>query len=578
MGVNFLRLQKSIEWSVQQLSKQRKVRVDAIREYVGNHYGDGGSEWRVPTNFLEMASTIYSRQLAARAPRVVITARNPELRPYAKNMEIALNQLPEEVDLANTLHSAVMEALFSFAIVKVGIEGTGDEVLGHEYGRPFADMVSLDDYFCDMTAKRRDQMQYEGNDYWVSLGVARGMCEECSPDDLIPDEHSTIGDDGGERAETVSVSTGGDIYGDQVWLRDVWLPLERKLVTYGVKAKKLLRIVPWDGPDSGPYHMLGYSEVPGNLLPLPPVALWMDLHELANSLFRKMGRGADARKTVAGFKGGHDEDVAALKAARDGDAIRYDGQGPEAITTGGVDPATLALFIQIKDLFSYFAGNLDALGGLSPMTDTLGQDKMLAEAAGARMKHMTDKTITFAKSIFRSLAWYEWTDPVRKRDIIKPVKGTSIAIHREWSEATRKGRFLDYNLDIDVYSMQDDSPSTKIQKIGMIWDRYIVPVMPDLKGQGIQVDFQRLFEMLSRFANIPELNDIMIYSEPTSDEPVHGNPEPERSRKPAHTTRTYERVNRPGATRSGKDDVMTRGLMGIGAQPSEKAAIGRMVS
>ncbi len=43
---------------------------------------------------------------------------------------------------------------------------------------------------------------------------------------------------------------------------------------------------------------------------------------------------------------------------------------------------------------------------------------------------------------------------------------------------------------------------------------------------------------------------------------------------PNNTTRTYERVNKPGATRSGKDDVMSRLLMGGNVQQAEGAALG----
>lgn len=441
----------------------------------------------------------------------------------------------------------------------------------------FADLISADDYFFDMTAKSRDKIQYEGNDYWLPIDEAKAMA--INPVGVKADEHTVVGENGEDRAEGITQNHGGDVYADKVWLRDVWLPGTRQVVTYSVTSGDLIRIIDWDGPECGPYHHLGFSDVPGNILNLPPVALWIDLHELGNNIFRKLGRQANSKKTVAAFQGGNDDDVNALKAAADGEGIRYNGAKPESITVGGIDAPTLAFYIQVKDLFTYFAGNLDALGGLGALSDTVGQDKMMSEAASTRLNQMAERTIDFAKGIFKSLAWYEWTNPVSERMIQKEVKGTSIVLERKWSPATMKGRFLDYNFDIDVYSMQDDSPSTKMQKIGSAIERFVIPMLPLMQEQGARIDFGKLINTIAHFGNIPELNDLVQFADPIEDTAPKGDPKARHEKSlPNNTHRTYERINRPGATRAGKDDVMARLLMGGNAQNSEIAAIGRSVA
>ena len=576
--VNFEHLRTAVDWSIRQFETPRNKRIEAIRQYVGNHYADGGSDKVVPTNFLELAVTIYMQQLAAQAPRAMVTARTPSLKPYAYSTEIAINQIPEEIGLADTLRRAVVEALFAFGVVKVGMAHAGVSILGHDQGQPFADLVSIDSYFCDMAAKTRASMQFEGDDYWIPIEDARSIYGN-EAKDLDPDKHTVTGQDGAERAESISTDEGADLYREKVWLRDVWLPRTHQLVTYAVQSARVLRVVDWDGPEGGPYKMLGFSDVPGNLLPLPPVALWRDLHELANSLFRKLGRQADAKKTVAAFQGGNNEDVEALKRASDGDGIRYNGQKPEQITVGGIDAPTLAFYIQCKDLFAYFGGNIDALGGLAPMSETIGQDEMMRQGAGARMDFMRARMTAFTRDIFKALAWYEWTDPVRERVIEKPVKGTGITVRNKWSEETREGDWLDYNFDIDVYSMQADTPSAKLQKIGMALERYVFPAIPLLQQQGGQIDFKELMALIARLGNIPELTDLVKFGEPPPEQPMQGNPNPAKEvGMPAHTTRTYERVNRPGASRHGKDDVMSRVLMGAGVQASEGASLMRGVA
>jgi len=554
---DFGRLQTAVESSIRKLATPRAKRLEAIQQFVGMHYSDGGPQKRVPTNMLELAITIYLRRLASRPPRIMVTTPIRQLRPFAYTMALALNQIPGEIGLDKTFRRVVMEALFGIGIVKVGLVSTDREILGQVYGESFVELVNLDDYFLDMTAKKIEAIQYEGNDYWMPLQTARDLAGN---DRLEPDQHTVTGSEGEQRAESISTDESVDLYREKVWVRDVWLPDTGQLVTYGVKSKEVFNVVDWDGPIEGPYHRLGFMDVPGNLLPLPPVALMRDLHELGNALFRKLAKQAESKKSVAGFQGGQDDEVEALRHAEDGDGIVYHGQGPRELTVGGIDQPTLAMFLQTRDLFSYFAGNLDTLGGLSPMADS-------------RLAAMESQVVSFAKGVYKSLAWYEWTDPVRERMVEKPAGNTGIVLRVPWSYETRDGDFLDFNFDIDVHSMQEDTPATKLQKIGQTLERFVFPVLPAMREQGGQIDFRELMSTISKLANLPELKSLIQFGEPLPDQPMAGNPSP--TLKPTHTTRTYERVNRPGATRHGKDDVLSRLLMGGGVQQSEAASLGR---
>lgn len=575
----FVRLHEAIESSCLLLADPRKNRVEAVRQYVGNHYSDNGSTKRVPTNFLELAVTIYLRLLAARAPKVLITTEAFELKPFAKDLEIVLNQIPGEIGLGKTLQRAVLEALFGFSVVKVGIASNGKQAFNQDYSEPFVDSVEVDDYFCDMAAKSWKEVQFEGNDYWMAKADVKAVFGV----DLDADEFNATGTNGETQAKAVGMSSPATPFQERVQLRDVYICSSGRMITYAVKSLRLLRDEFFDGPEGSPYVKLGFSDVPGNLLPLPPVSLWIDLHELGNAIFRKLGKQADAKKTVAAFSGGNDDDVRRLQAASDGDGVQYSGQKPEAISVGGIDAPTLAFYLQVRDLFSYFAGNLDTLGGLSPQADTLGQDKLLSEAANARVNAMSESVVDFAKEIFKRLAWYVWTDPIRVRTVRKTVQGVQgVSVVKKWTPETRDGDFLDYNINIDVYSMQDDSPTTKVQKFGMIFERFIMPLLPILQQQGAYIDAKAVCDFISKHSALPELKEFIQFSDSMAEEQgqVRGNPNPETevSAKPPVTTRRYERVNRPGGSRSGNDNALARVLMGGNLQPAEGAAVGRRVS
>ena len=566
------KLHESIEWANQTLAKHRAERVDAIMSFCGSHYVKDGTCPATPVNLLELAVTIYIRLLAARAPKCLVSTDISALRPFAADMEVALNQIPGEIGLSGTLRRAVLEALFSFGVVKVGLGATNEN--GKIGDEPFVSIVQLDDYFCDMSARSWEEVQFEGNEYWMDTAQIKDLYGV----ELGEDEYHGTSQDGQEQARSVTVAEHGTPLYPRVLLRDVYLVRENRMITYAVSTLTKLRDVPWDGPEGSPYIRLGFSEVPGNLLPLPPVAVWKDLHDLENALFRKIARQALDKKSVAAFPGGNDEDIARFKMAADGEAIRYNGPKPETLAAGGVDAPNLALAIQLKDVHSSIAGNLDSLGGLSPQANTATQEKLISEASSARIRAMSDATVDFAKAIFKRLAWYAWTDPVRERTIVKSASRhlPGLAVTKKWTPETRDGDFLDYNFDIDVFSMQDDSPTTRMEKFLSVYERVVLPMLPQLQEQGAVIDLHAILEWVGRNSNLPELTDFVLFPDAPPDQrmPGGGSPRPEYvSTKAPVTHHTYERVNRPGATRHGRDAALMQTLLGGGAQPADMASL-----
>ena len=564
----FNRLHESITWSNRQLEYARHERIESIRQFIGFHHAEDGSPKRVIVPFLNLAVNIFTRILAPRAPRAMITAREPSMRAEAANLEIAVNMIPKEIILQATLRRLVTEALFSFGVTKTGLYTVGNAV-GYDYGQVFVDVVTLDDLIIDMAAKEMQQIQYIGNGYWLDYEeVMENKWFGKKKDGLTPDEYTAIGEQGEDRAEGIAQNGDAQLFKDKVWLRDVWIPSEGIMTTYAVTSERRLKTFEWEGPENGPYDILGFDWVPGNLLPLAPVASWRDLHELANRLFRKLGEQADAQKTVQGFGGDDDDGVKDFKIARDGSAIKYAGGDPKLLKAGGVESSTLMFFLQCRDLQSYFASNLDSLGGLSPQADTLGQDKLLSEASGAQLRSMGDQVVDFSKNLFKTLAFYELNDPVKTRQLQKQIPGLDQSIIVPWSMDTRKGEMDDFDLEIDVYSLQDNSPSLKLQKLSLIMEKFVMPLGPMIQAEGGTLSAQEILGLVAKYADFPELDSIVTFMQSSLPEAS------EASGMAPNTTRTYERTSRPGATDSGKSAIMQKALAG-GAQESEVAALGR---
>ena len=227
---------------------------------------------------------------------------------------------------------------------------------------------------------------------------------------------------------------------------------------------------------------------------------------------------------------------------------------------------------------SRFAGNLDSLGGLSAQSATASQDKLLNEAASARVAAMSARTADFAKEIFERLAWYVWTDPVRVRKSAGFYsKILDIGEDKLWTPETRDGDFVDYNFSIDAFSMQDDSPAMRMQKLNETMQNFVYPMLQQLTEQGAIIDMQTLLDYIAKNSNQPILSEIVRFQEerpqPERDLGVSSEPSYVSTKAPV-TKRIYERVNRPGKmTSQGRTAVMVQALMGQKSQPADMAGV-----
>jgi hypothetical protein len=577
------RLYVAIRQSRAALKPFREKRLEALKLFVGSHYGgEVGSEYdKTPTNFLEMAVMIYVRALAASQPQAMIQTVHKQLRPFANKLELALNHLLEHrLNLEDEFQLAVMESLFSVGILKVGIGASDTVKMGnynHDIGQPFAEAVTLDDWVWDMEAKRVERCAFMGHRVRVSLDELKdsGIYNKKRLEKLGETFSTSANLEGDERPQMMSSGgTSGLLTNElekwvEIW--EIWLPRQGVILTLDLDGEgEPLREVEWDGPTSGPYKFLSFQPVLDNIMPLPPVALWRDLHELANRLFRKIARQAERQKTILGVQVNGDEDARRVTDAADGEAVRVDN--PDRVRElrfGGADQAGVGVFLAIKDLINMFGGNLEVLGGLSPQAQTLGQEELIAASASKRIQVMQDRTIKFARESMRDLAWWLWTDPLIELPLVYRVPGTKIDVNMTYSARDRAGEFLDYNIGINPYSLQGRSPGQQVQSFMSMWQTVIMPSMQAMEAQGVAVNMAGVIKFLAKRMGLDEMDELIEFATAAPDDigPVVS----PGAKKPSHTTRTYERVNRPGRTRRGTDFALMQTMFGGGVQPEEQA-------
>ena len=576
-------LSKAVGYSRRRLEIFRVNNHKVLKQAVGRHYSENGAEDRVPINLLELSMNIYLQRLVAKNPAAAVSTDYNQLKEISTRLELSLNNNIREIKLGKTLESVVNGAMTSKGIIKIGLNRTTVEYLGntHDSGQAFASYVSLDDWVEDMTADTEENSQYEGNYYHVTIDDAEEMFPDYEGDFTprtelanteIRDHDISEGDNQPNREE----------FRPMVRLIDVYLK-KQNMVLMCLAADdeddpigEVLKTVEWAGPENGPYRKLGFSTIQNNTMPVAPAMHWMDMHGLANNLFRKLGRQADREKTVTGVRPGGDQDGNRVIEASDGDMIKLDDPKNVAeLHTGGINQSTLAFVLMLKDMYSYMAGNLDMLGGLGAQSETLGQDQLLSASASMRIQRMQKEVTEFTQGVIQDLAYYLWYDPQpEQKPVVKRVRGfESIAIKVPFNPEDREGDYLDYNIKIEPYSMQHHSPESKVQGIRTFLAEMVSPLMPMMQQQGITLNIEKLFKTVGKLSNISELDEIIEYSSPTlNDEPVGSS---DMVGKPAVTQRNYTRRSIPGATDKGKSAVMQQTLLGGKPQGAEIASLSR---
>lgn len=583
--IHFGRLLKAREWSYGSLKSYRENRLTFIKNYVGSHYSEEGSVKDLPVNMMELATSIYRRQIISGPPRASITVRNRNLRHIARNFEVVLSFIADEMHLQDTFDTLVGMAMFGPAFAKVGVAADSSrfppgwdladtEPVTHDPGRPFVDAISLDDWCHDMTAKRWSAVRFMEDRYPVSADWARERYPDAA-DQIGEMMNPNVNKDGGDRARKVGSghrNTEADAE-EMVELRDMWLVQEGLIVTVLDEApEKPLHVIEWEGPERGPYHMLSFTKVEDQTMPLPPAALWLDLHELYNNIWRKLSRQARRMKEVLGAAG-DEEDIERVKNSNDGDIIRLNDPNALAVARyGGMDPNLIAGAIQVNEILSRLMGNIDALGGLSPQAETLGQENILTQNASQRLAHMQERALEFMDHVLEDVGDWVWNDPTTEIDgLVKSVEGTDIELPIKWTPEMREGDYLDFNVTVESHSLRRQSPMAKLNTALTLFNQFIAPSAQFMQAQGTQIDYEGAIRQFSEWANIPELKDLIFAVTPDPASLTQGF----EQRQSPTTTRTNVRVNRPGATERGKNDAMTRILSGAGVQASEVAQIGR---
>lgn len=554
------RLVDSVQWSRRQLRTFQEKRMDILRQYVGRHYGgDSAARQPVSMNFIRLHISILTRHLVSRNPQVLCEARDPSMRPVAFGLQQWANDAFPAMDLEHTLKHWVMDAIvFPIGLLKVcsGMSSVYD-------GKPdmvaWADVVDPERSVYDMMATSWKQLDYIGHRYTADKKSLTGPgFDEALVEELAAEPHHSTTDEGAEKTEVLQQTEeyNAERLREYIDIWELYLPKEQLLVSFPIVGNEIdrrpVRIEKYFGPrnptNTGPFYILGFDEVPGALMPTPPVHAILDLHEDINGGSRKLMRQMKRQKTVTmvGQAGRGDSDN--VKNAGDGAMVPV--TTPDAfkeVRMGGPDQQNLAFLLHLKQVISYFGGNFDVLGGLGANAPTKGQEELLAASTSKLVDFYQDEVVGATKGVCEGLLWYEYHSRRPMPFKVQPEGSPEFAVMDQLTPEDRYGqgvsRWGQLGIAVHPYSMRPVSPQQRVAQWTQLFQQFILPMAPMLIQQGVTIDFIAFVKKIADYLGLKDLDEVLriLPVDIQSQVQQQGGAEPGRTRPPG--TGEYTRTS-----------------------------------
>jgi hypothetical protein len=568
------RLLKGIRRSQEALEPFRVNRRLAIKQLAGHNWSENGSPAQVPVNVISMFVQTVSRAIVPKSPQIMLSTMNREHKPTVKAMERWGNKETERMRIDQTFRRYAIDGIVSLGMLKVGLATPADSARFAWHlnaGKAFAECVSLDRLVFDPRATSWDEVGWIGHGYTAPLDAIKDRSiYNKNRNKLEPSRRKQYNATGDEKVSSLGLDQFDyeqDLE-DQVDLFEIYIPRHRLVITLadtdsGVESldeNRVLREQQWIGPDTGPYHPLGFGLIPDNIMPKSPVQDIMDMHLFANESVRKLFDQTRRSKDITLVRGTDGEKI---RDSNDGEILVVaDPREAVPISLGGANQKVQLSADWSYQLAKQLAGNLDALAGLEAGAKTATQDKMLTDSASAGVADMQQQMLTACAKVFKSFCWFWFHDPdlVMMSEI--PIGEQSITTPVA-PEQRMAMNWEDLDIKVDPYSMQHSTPQQRGAALDQVMTQIVLPLAPMLERQGRAPDIGKYLELKAKYQDMPDLLDICPIGEPMGDMQEGGMQQQQMGGMPANTERRYVRENVSERTSRGDSQNMRNQLMGI---------------
>lgn len=454
-------------------------------------------------------------------PRVHVDTLIPMYRPWAATTELALNFYIKNLHLSErVLIPSARNSMFSAAVTRTNLVDEkriiyGDQTL--RLSKPEVYTIDYANYVGDPAAKKREDMVFEGHIYRLETDYAREFFGK--GEDLITPDSELIEDHSPEKIGKPDFNRNTLALRDFSTFIDLYLYDENTVVTIMPDGKKprIIRTMEWQGPEGGPYDVLGYKFIDEHPIPIPPAWSWHDMDVTMNLLIDKMREQAEAQKNILVYEGQAEDDAQRVVTSGNNMSVRVENiQAIQHLQFGGVNPENYQWVDYVENQFTKQGSNPDVMAGRGAQAPTLGQEQMVYANATRVVGTMNSRFHAFTESILRKLAWAFWNNPTTYVPVIKEVPGLG-ELPVVFDSTDKVGDFYEFAFNITPYSMQREVPETKYQKLMQFLTQWIMPTMQFASAQGNQLDIAEATKILASYLGVTNLEHFYKTAVPSMD-------------------------------------------------------------
>lgn len=548
---------EEIEASKRLIDSHMKVASELIRDYHGEFYRDGVEPTdSMPENHaFEWISLITPKVIWDNPVVNVSSRRSGTDKATIKKLQHALNRWTKDEDLWRTLQRVWYDMAFSYGVTRCTLEES-DIYPGADGLKPLRPCI-----------KRLPPKRFRVDPRADHISEARWMGHL-----WVRDKNDLMSDDRYNREAIMDIAADADLdmagadkdapHRKEIVGYEIWVPEKEyegasaddgyhgtiyTLATAnnhatGKSAEPLwIRDPrPFYGPVTGPYALWGVYLVPGQVLPLSPLAATYKQVKELNTHAAAAARSAARTKKFIGYDPAMAEAGKAVKSAEDGTVVAVPGLKEGAVQElefGGVGEGQYGYLALLRD-------RVDRSTGINESSRGNAEKNTTATAVAAASQGMSDR-IALIQSLFTdntagvlySAGWYMWhsefvvfplgdeaVPDVAPRPKYLPPEAEAETVAMDtgmdeslvkaalswspkimWAGGIEDGFYDELDLQIEPYSMQRVDDSVLQRRALDVFD--LVTRAAPTMIQSPHIDWQELLDQVGEPMNMKGLGD-----------------------------------------------------------------------
>ena len=479
--VQLARLNRAANDSYDWLGDHRQSALHQLKLFCGQHYNrklDAGRNQSM--NLIRTAITTLASSVTPDNTSIDITSKHREVFPYGLELATATNQVAESIAAQKAIAMAILQTFYSMGIIKVGHDRESAKyfVMEGVEGRltdMFLDFILFDDWVHDVTARWLPECRFMGHEYALPLERVLDSKEFKNTENLQSDTRANVTASGEVRTDATDEQYGVE---DIVYVRELFLPVENVVITTPRAKSQQHRLMRRVDKKDTPFHLLSFFDVLGSVMPLPPGADLIDLHEQVSDAQWKLRLQMLEQKDWWAVQGGSAGDANTILKVRHGQVVKL--QNPQMIQefhSGGPSSQISAFVGNLMNWFNWNSGNINLTGGLAATSETLGQEEILANAASTYQRNMGRRVQGFVTGILKAIAHMVHTDKTIELKLLKRIPNSNISIPFTYKAGKRDGKWLECVFSMLAYGAKHLSPNEQYTALRRLMQDFILPLV-----------------------------------------------------------------------------------------------------